>query len=74
MFAVTYTTESGDEGFVGVFSEEPTDGHLSAIAKRDFPWEVVEDGDEIFMCMSFQVYPVTEIKELPEPIDPIDGP
>lgn len=74
MFVVTYSTESGDSGVAGVFSEFPDEGHLSAIAVRDYPHEVVEDDGEPFKCISFTVHTVDGLQALPEPIEPIDGP
>jgi len=59
MTAVTYHTESGDRGFVGVFSREPTEEELATIAEQDYTeeWEC--------NCIYFETYPVPEgVQEL----------
>lgn len=71
-YAVTYKTESGDEGFVGVFNEEPTEGHLLAIALEDYSGDVIEEEDDegnplYILYIYFTVHEVENVLDLPEP-------
>lgn len=42
VYVVRYHTESGDEGFLGVFTEEPNDSHLSTLVRKNHPDEIVD--------------------------------
>lgn len=67
VYVVSYTTEpGGDTGIAGVFSQEPTERHLTAIVKRDFPHEIIEADGEKAHCLYFEVQPVT-VTSLPKP-------
>ncbi|UTU07778.1 hypothetical protein CcrC1_gp093 [Caulobacter phage C1] len=73
-WAITYKTESGDEGFYGVFNEEPTDEHFMAIAMEDFPDEVIEEendeGETIrSLYIYFRAHEIESIVDLPEPVE-----
>jgi len=72
LYVVTYTSECGDEGVAGVFTEEPTDGHLAAITRRDYSDHIVEDDyeDGPRRLIFFDIHKAV-VEELPEPIDPI---
>lgn len=58
MTVVTFHTESGDEGVVGVFSREPTKRELNIIAAREYP-EEHECG-----CIYFDTYEIDGVTEL----------
>ena len=65
VYSVHFQTESGDD-YYSVFREKPTDGHLSAYVKENFPDEI-RDGERLI----YWTINVEDLEELPEPIDPI---
>jgi len=66
IFVVTFDTESCDH-YVAVFKNKPTDRHLSAYVKENYPEEINEDN-----CRTIS-WDITEvpIQELPKPIKAI---
>ncbi|AXQ69128.1 hypothetical protein HOU02_gp104 [Caulobacter phage CcrBL9] len=73
-WVVTYKTESGDEGFYGVFNEEPTDAHFLAFALEDFSEEVIEEEDDEgvitrTLYIYFRAHEVESITDLPDPVE-----
>ncbi len=58
LYAVTYNTESGDEGFAGLFDYKPTDNDLKAFGEENYP-EEHEDGD---CTIYFKVHKAGAIK------------
>jgi hypothetical protein len=63
MYAVTYTTESGDRGFMGVYLQKPTEQHLLAMVVQYMPDEVVNGKCYVY----FDVLEIDEPSNLPEP-------
>lgn len=63
LYLVSYSTESGDSGIVGLFNQIPTDQHLKAITEARYPDEI-EDG------VSFIEYSVKRIDRV-ETLPPI---
>lgn len=58
MTVVTFHTESGDRGVVGVFNREPTEFELTSIALRDYP------DDAECNCIYFETHEVSGVQEL----------
>ena len=67
IFVATYVTESGDQGVLGYWTEEPTEEQLTAIFKNWMPDEFVEDEDG---ACRYVFWELTELEfgELPEGI------
>lgn len=59
VFAVSYSTESGDRGVVGYFKRKPTEAKLTAFFKDLMPDEF--EDEEIYVY--WKVYELNEIKE-----------
>lgn len=73
-WAVTYTTESGDSGFAGIFNEEPTDEHLRALAQDEYAEEVIEEEDDegnaiTTVLIYFDVHEVESVRDLPDLVE-----
>lgn len=73
LYSVSYQTESGDSGFIGIFDRKPDEGHLSAIALRDFPDEIIDEDGDVSSLIYFHVNTVEGIGTLPPPVEPISG-
>ena len=69
VYAVLFITESGDQ-YQAVFKNEPTDGHLTAYVKKNFPDEIYQHEGKKSLLISWDITE-TPIEELPEPIMPI---
>jgi hypothetical protein len=61
LYLVSYSTESGDTGIVGLFNQLPTDQHLEAITENQYPDEI-EDG---VSYISYTVKRIDKIETLP---------
>lgn len=74
VYAVSYTTESGDSGVVGYFLKEPNDGHLTAYFQKVMPDEFIDDGEDgpIKRRVFWDVWKLTELK-MPKPVEPIES-
>lgn len=73
VYAVHFRTESSDE-YMAVFNENPTDGHLSAYVKENYPEEVIQDEEDgSFHRYIFWNVEELDIEDLPKPIDPIES-
>ena len=65
VYAVKFDTESGDH-YQTVFKDKPSDGHLSAYVKDNFPDEI-SAGERTILWEVNKV----DVEELPKPIKPI---
>ena len=61
LYLVSYTTESGDSGIVGLFNQMPTDQHLEAITEARYPDEI-EDG---VSYIEYSVKRIDQVESLP---------
>jgi hypothetical protein len=61
LYLVSYSTESGDRGIVGLFNQFPTDKHLEAITETRYPDEI-EDG---VSYIEYTVKRIDQIETLP---------
>ena len=63
LYIVTYETDSGDTGVVGVYNERPTDEHLSAMIRTYLDHEIVDGVSYVYL----DVVGTDKIRDLPLP-------
>jgi hypothetical protein len=61
LYLVSYSTESGDRGIVGLFNQMPTPEHLEAITEARYPDEI-EDG---VSYIEYTVKRIDQVESLP---------
>ncbi len=72
IYVVSYRTESGDEGILGYWIKQPSEGQLTAIFKKEMPDEFGQDGDEEWRLVWWDVWELSKMK-LPKPIKLIES-
>lgn len=72
LWSVSYNTESGDEGYAGLFDEEPTEEHLYAWTLANLPCELVHDDFngviETTNLVHFKIERC-QVERLPDPVE-----
>lgn len=67
-YVVTYLSESGDRGIIGLFNQMPSDRHIATVVRDRFSGDV--DIEDNITYLSWEVHMVEE-EDLPEPSDPL---
>lgn len=68
IYMATWQTESGDDGVVGYWDREPTEGELTAVFKKIMPDEFDSwNGEPERRLIWWQVHEL-RLEELPEPV------